>query len=95
MKIKLLAATLMLGAAAFAGTCKNCGSETDDCNVYRCNKCRTFFCARCREGDRGIILFDWQPVRIVCPECSTEDTLQTDMIFHTQSMEKGNIRLIK
>ena len=108
MKIKtllVLGTLLIANVVAYAGSCRNCGSDTDDCSVYRCNKCRTFFCARCREGDKveasghsyvdglNAIIFEmnstFNGIKIVCPECGESDTLVGER------MQKGKIRKIK
>ena len=98
-------AVFSAAALLTAGDCKNCGSKTDDCAVYRCNKCRTFFCANCREGEKtqksgfremdelNDLMFNMHAttngIVVICPECGAKDK------WTRSGMAGRNIRLIK
>lgn len=94
MKITLMLLALLMGAAVYAGTCKNCGGNTnDEISVYRCNNCKTYFCDRCKETGRQTMISPLEyETEIFCPNCNTGDILRKD-IFRTRLM-KHNIRYV-
>ncbi len=97
---------MLTAGAVWAGECKFCGSKTDDVYVYRCNKCKTFFCDNCRDGDKDKVVGgnDYMQAlaslsnqmrteyKIICPECGESDVLSRRAIDF--GMKKNKIRLI-
>jgi len=53
--------------------CPNCGN-TDEANIYRCNKCGKVFCSDCGKDSTSLLKWMVGEGGGRCPACNSNDT---------------------
>lgn len=59
--------------------CPNCGN-TDNANIYRCNKCGKVFCSACGKVTTNVIKWIVAEFKGRCPVCGSNDVTELGSI---------------
>jgi DNA-directed RNA polymerase subunit RPC12/RpoP len=59
--------------------CPNCGN-TENANIYRCNKCGRVFCSACGKASTSMLNWITAKGHSRCPFCNSNETTQIGSI---------------